>query len=81
MKITLTFFAVLQEEISDKSLEIDISEGSTANDLISLLSKKYPKVAEILNVTRLAYKDEYIGKKSILVDGAEYSLIPPVSGG
>ena len=81
MKITLVFYAVLQEKISDDPLLMEIRSGSTASDVIKILSEKYPSVADILKVTRLAHEDEYVDKLSILTDGEEYCLIPPVSGG
>ena len=40
-----------------------------------------PQAAAILKSTRLAHEDEYVSKKSVLTDGEEYCLIPPVSGG
>ena len=81
MKITLVFYAVLQEVISEEPLILEINSGSTAGDVIKILSEKYPRVADILKVTRLANEDEYVDKKSVLNDGKEYCLIPPVSGG
>jgi len=81
MKITLVFYAVLQEEISEDPLLLEIRRGTTASDVIKILSEKYPRVADILKVTRLANEDEYVDKKSVLNDGKEYCLIPPVSGG
>ena len=81
MKITLVFYAILQEEISDEPLLLEIRSGSTAGDIIKMLSEQYPSVADILKVTRLAHEDEYVDKLSILSDGEEYCLIPPVSGG
>ena len=81
MKITLVFYAVLQEEISDEPLLLEIRSGSSASDVIKILSEKYPQVADVLKVTRLAHEDEYVDKKSILSEGEEYCLIPPVSGG
>ena len=81
MKITLVFYAVLQEKISDDPLLMEIRSGSTASDVIKILSEKYPSVADILKVTRLAHEDEYVDKLSILTDAEEYCLIPPVSGG
>ena len=81
MKITLVFYAVLQEEISEKPLLLEISNGSTASDVIKVLSEKYPSLVDVLKVTRLAHEDEYVGKESVLTEGEEYCLIPPVSGG
>ena len=49
--------------------------------LIKILIEKYPRLADILKVTRLAHEDEYVDKRSVLTEGEEYCLIPPVSGG
>ena len=81
VKVKLIFYAVLQEEISDKPLIVEINQGSSASDLINFLAEKYPKVADILKVTRLAHEEEYVERNSLLSEGEEYCLIPPVSGG
>ena len=81
MKINLIFYAVLEETISAEPLLLEVKKDSTAEQVIAILSKKYPQAAAILRSTRLAHEDEYVGKQSILTDGEEYCLIPPVSGG
>ena len=81
MQINLIFYAVLEEKISAEPLLLEVKKDSTAEQVIALLSKNYPQAAAILSSTRLAHEDEYVGKQSILTDGEEYCLIPPVSGG
>ena len=81
MQITLIFYAVLQESIAEDPLVLEVSRGSTAEDVIVLLSQKFPQAAAILKATRLAHEEEYVGKQTVLTEGAEYCLIPPVSGG
>ena len=81
MKINLIFYAVLEEIISAEPLLLEVKKDSTAEQVIALLSQKYPQAAAILRSTRLAHEDEYVAKQSILTDGEEYCLIPPVSGG
>ena len=81
MEITLVCYAVLQEKISDDPISLEVPEGCTAEKVIKLLSQNYPQAEPILKSTRLAHQDDYIDKQSILTDGAEYCLIPPVSGG
>ena len=81
MYIKLIFYAVLEETISAEPLVLEVKKGSTAEQVIDLLSQKYPQAAAILRSTRLAHEDEYVGKQSVLTDGEEYCLIPPVSGG
>jgi molybdopterin converting factor small subunit len=81
VQINLIFYAVLEETISAEPLLLEVKKDSTAEQVIALLSQKYPQAAAILRSTRLAHEDEYVGKQSILTDGEEYCLIPPVSGG
>ena len=81
MEINLIFYAVLEETISAEPLLLEVKKDSTAEQVIALLSQKYPQAEAILRSTRLAHEDEYVGKESILTDGEEYYLIPPVSGG
>ena len=81
MKINLIFYAVLQETISEDPLLLEVKKDCTADQVLELLAEKFPQAAPILKSTRLANEDEYVGKQTSLTDGAEYCLIPPVSGG
>ena len=81
MEITLICYAVLQEMISEEPILVKVPEECTAEMIIDLLSQNYPIAAPILKATRLAHQDDYVDKQSVLCDGAEYCLIPPVSGG
>ena len=81
MQITLIFYAVLEEAISGEPMLLEVANGSTAEQVIELLSQRFPQAAPILKTTRLAHEDEYVGKQTVLTEGSEYCLIPPVSGG
>ena len=81
MEITLICYAVLKELISEEPFSLEIPEGCTANQVIELLAQHYPLAAPILKSTRLAHQENYVDKQSVLCDGEEYCLIPPVSGG
>jgi|TARA_B110000967_G_scaffold209997_1_gene269381 molybdopterin converting factor small subunit len=81
VKINLIFYAVLQETISEDPLLLEVKKDCTAEQVLELLAEKFPQAAPILKSTRLANEDEYVGKQTLLTDGAEYCLIPPVSGG
>ena len=81
MVITLICYAALQELISEEPILLKVPEGCSAAQAIELLSQSYPQARPILKSTRLANQDDYVDKQSVLTDGAEYCLIPPVSGG
>ena len=81
MEINLICYAVLLEVISEEPISLKVPEGCTAEQVIDLLAQNYPQAGPILKSTRLAHQDEYVDKQSVLTNGAEYYLIPPVSGG
>lgn len=81
MQITLLPFAVLKEHFPAEGFSLELPDGTTAKEALDLLSAQHETLAPLLQVTRLAHDDEYVAKRAALVDGAEYCLIPPVSGG
>ena len=81
MQITLIFYAALEEAISREPMLLEVAEDITADQVIEELSQRFPQAAPILKATRMAHEDEYVGKQTVLNGGAEYCLIPPVSGG
>ena len=72
---------MLHEIISEEPISLEVPEGCTVEQAIELLSQNYPQAAPILKSTRLAHQEDYVDKQSVLTEGAEYCLIPPVSGG
>ena len=81
MKLTLVPFAILRELLPESALVQKVPEGTTTTQLMRQLAQAHPDAEGILRVTRLAHKDEYMNRETSLQDGAEYCLIPPVSGG
>ena len=81
MEITLICYAVLQEIISAEPISIKVPDDSTAEQVLEILSQNFPEARPIIKSTRLAHQDDYVDKRSVLTDGTEYCLIPPVSGG
>ena len=81
MKIKLVGYAVLGELLPSNPMEYETADDTTAAELTANLAKDFPDAAEILKITRLASEDDYIDRRSKLVDGQEYCLIPPISGG
>ena len=81
MEINLICYAVLQEIISEEPFSMEVPQECTAEQVIKILTKNYPQAGPILKSTRLAHQNDYVDKQSLLADGEEYCLIPPVSGG
>lgn len=81
MKITLVAYAMVREAFTQNPLEYEVPEGTTAGQLVTLLSKDFPEIKEILQYTRVGHEDDYLNRETTLKSDNEYVLIPPVSGG
>lgn len=81
MTITVRLFAAMADAAGARELTIELPEGATGRDLLSLLSQRYPKVADLAPSLRLAVNQEYVPWESPLRPDDEIAIIPPVSGG
>jgi MoaE-MoaD fusion protein len=81
MKINIEAFAILKDLFGQEMTEYQMPDETTAGKMLEILSTTFPNWEQILNVTRVAYRDEYLNKDEVLIDGESYALIPPVSGG
>jgi len=81
MRVSLRLFAGLHDLVGTKDIVMELPEGARIHDLQSRLADEYPIVQPLLKTLVFAIDDEYIPTDEELHDGAEVSLIPPVSGG
>ena len=81
MRVSLRLFAGLHDLVGTKDIVMELPEGARIHDLKSRLADEYPIVQPLLKTLVFAIDDEYIPTDEELHDGAEVSLIPPVSGG
>jgi MoaE-MoaD fusion protein len=81
VKVSLLLFASLRDAIGERTLCMELDEGSTVADLKRRLGVEYPRVEQMLETVVCAIDDDYVTFEEALHDGAEVALIPPVSGG
>jgi molybdopterin converting factor subunit 1 len=81
MKVSLLLFAGLRDAVGDRNLCFDVAEGSTVADLKRQLGAAYPNIEPMLETVVCAIDDDYVGFETVIREGAEVALIPPVSGG
>jgi molybdopterin synthase sulfur carrier subunit len=80
MKITLLAFGIVKEILQNRTMELELPEHATTADLKVMLHSQYPALQQ-LAVYRIAINDEYSTENTVLHDGDEVAIIPPVSGG
>jgi molybdopterin converting factor subunit 1 len=81
MTIRLRFFASLRERLRTNEADHDLESGATIADLWSDLCRRNPGLDEMTASVSFAVNQEYVDRATVLHDGDEVALIPPVSGG
>jgi molybdopterin synthase sulfur carrier subunit len=80
MKIQLLAFAIAKEIVGRAQQEITLPEGTTLQGLKAELVRQFPDFQKLVSL-RLAVDMEYRPDHTVLQDGDEVAIIPPVSGG
>jgi molybdopterin converting factor subunit 1 len=81
MRVRVRLFARLREIVGDGEVESELNEGATVGDLLKALHAEYPRLADVTPRTIISVNREFATPDSLLGDGDEVAIFPPVSGG
>ncbi|MGF1540330.1 MAG: MoaD/ThiS family protein [Pleurocapsa sp.] len=81
IQVTVKLFAIYQETFNLPELTLNIPQESTVNDVLDMLIKKKPQLEQWQEVTRFGVNLKFVEADTIVREGDEIVLIPPVSGG
>jgi sulfur-carrier protein len=81
MKITIKLFAVYQEVLGVPDLCWELPEQTTVGEVCDRLMAQHPRLEQWRNLTRFGVNLNFVSIDTLLKDGDEVVLIPPVSGG
>jgi molybdopterin synthase catalytic subunit len=81
MKVTVKLFARLREIVGERTLEQELGEGATVEDLLRALQAEYPGLAQVTARTIVSVNEEFAAPDTLLQDGDDVAIFPPVSGG
>lgn len=77
--VTVRLFAALRELAGRSQLE---AEGRTAGEVVDVLASRFgERFARIASVGSLVVNGERATRATVLADGDELAVLPPVSGG
>ncbi|MBF2077544.1 MAG: MoaD/ThiS family protein [Synechococcales cyanobacterium T60_A2020_003] len=79
--VKLKLFAAYQDAFGVPELSLDVPEGTSVSNLRDRLIQEHPELAQWKDVTRFGINLEFVPPETLLNDGDEVVLIPPVSGG
>ena len=81
MKVKVLFFASFRDIAGCKEKDWEIPEGVTVGDLKDRVMTAFAGLGPLSNSLAVAVNTEYSDDSTVLSDGDEVALIPPVSGG
>ena len=82
MHIKVLLFAMLREKFGKSEIDLELSEGCRAGDVLNHLYKDDRAAADKMKVALLfAVNQTYASSEASIQDGDEVALIPPVAGG
>ena len=79
--VKLLFFATLRERAGMKTLELDIPEMMTIQELKNKLASDIPSLKESMKSVLTTINREYAFDEAVVPANAEIGMFPPVSGG
>ncbi len=81
MTIKLKFFAILHDLAGVRESALELPEGATVAIAADAIARQFPTITKHLPRIAFAVNQEYRSKETVLREGDEIALIPPVSGG
>jgi molybdopterin converting factor subunit 1 len=81
MRVNVKLFAVVRERVGVSELTLELPQGATAGEALGRLHESYGEIAAMLSRCAVAVNRQYAGRDTVLNDGDELAVIPPVSGG
>lgn len=79
--VTVKLFAVYQEAYGMPELALEFPTGVSVATVQERLIAEHPELDEWRSITRFGVNLQFVEPDTILQDGDEVVLIPPVSGG
>lgn len=81
MTVRMLFFAHLRDLAGGSELELTLPAGGTVREAVSELAARLPRLEAVLDHARVAVNAELAGPETLLHEGDEVALMPPMSGG
>ena len=81
IRVSLLLVASVAEAVGERRREVRVPEGTTARGLIEQLAADVPALAGRADHVSFARNQQFVPPDTVLADGDELAVIPPVSGG
>ncbi|HIK56419.1 MAG TPA: MoaD/ThiS family protein [Synechococcales cyanobacterium M55_K2018_004] len=81
LQVTVKLFAAYQDACGVPELVLELPEGTVVREVRDRLLSQHPQLQQWRDLTRFGVNLQFVEPETVLQDGDEVVLIPPVSGG
>jgi molybdopterin converting factor small subunit len=81
MNVQVQFFSHLKEIAGTSETTLDLPEGGTVADLLTVLYGRYPRLRDWDSSILVGAGVEFVTRDYLLELGDEIAIMPPVQGG
>ena len=81
INISVKLFAIYQETYQQDEITMQLADPATVKSVADQIFREHPELEEWREVTRYGVNMNFVDDHTLLKDGDEVVLIPPVSGG
>ena len=80
MRLHILFFGILRDRFGERE-DLQQFPGGTVADLLHYYRVVAPEISSLWDTIAVAVNQQYAQSTTVLHDGDEIALLPPVSGG
>jgi MoaE-MoaD fusion protein len=81
VQVRVLFFGLLTDLIGRRSDTLSLPPGATVRDLLAHYQSNFPRLNGLVSSLAISINQTYVPMSSVLHEGDEVALLPPVSGG
>lgn len=81
IEVTVKLFAVYQEAYGASEIVLEFPQNTPVTAVRDRLISEHPQLSQWRDLTRFGINLQFVEPDTLLQDGDEVVLIPPVSGG
>ena len=81
MTVNVKLFAIVRDRAGVGEFPLELREGATVAAAGRAIIERFPAIKEFEPRVAFAVNREYASRETVLRDGDELAVIPPVSGG
>jgi molybdopterin synthase catalytic subunit len=81
VRVVVKLFGAVREAVGEKELSVALPEGARVRDLVALLARDHAVIDRFGGRLAASVNLEVAARETLLRDGDEVALLPPVAGG